>query len=705
MTLVLGGIAMFGSTVDVTQALIGAIDLEGIDPYENWEKATRPAGAALAPLWQPVYAELLADAAGGHAGNAQLLLTQINTSGEIAVEAPTRAMLRALAQGVPLREAERRFFIFRPETVAAKASLVGGAAVPVKLLHIGPAMPTAFETEVPPVPGLPQEMGQGLAQTVITGVIDDVMGFANERFRSSANGTRIERYWMQGMPAISGGRAVIGGEIDRAGIDALLQSVPEEAQVYDRMFQGGVYVMRRAPRGELGLTPYASLNARPHGFSQTHGTQVLDLAAGWQMESAPVDRPIMAVQLPQLATLETWGARLDLFILLGLQRLFHWADRWVEDGQLRRAPLVVNISYGVLAGPKDGSGLIEAEIARLVAARNAEGVPTAVVLPAGNGFRDNCHAEMILPPGRAKEVTLRLLPDDQSVSFVEIWLTGLERLRLSITPPQGARFDRLIQPNDAAYDWQGHLGAGLMQTMARIYVRPYPALPGATAARTRLTIAFLPSQNHEVPHQVVPAGAYQIQLANEGGRLLTAQIETQRDETPPSFPVWGRQAYLDHAMAHGWDDETADYTAPTEPSPLTRTGTLSAYATAAVPGVVVVGAAFDRDSRATAAPYSASGPTPGRARPDLAAVADESRAHPGVMAAATLSGGVTMFSGTSAAAPQVTRALVAALAANPGLDLGDVSGLIAGPLTDPRLGQGIMTFALQAGRPARRIRA
>ena len=692
---------MFGATVDVTQALIGATDLAGLDPYENWEKATRQPGAALVPLWQPVYVELRGDLPAGIAGAAQMLLGQIATSREIAVEAVTLAMLQGLAAGAALREADRRFFLFRPEVVAAKASLMGGAAIPVKLLHLGPAMPTAFDTAAA-VPPLPPHMGQGLASTVITGVIDDVMGLANERFRRSPTATRIERFWMQGMPAITGGAAVIGGEIDRAGLDAVLQASSEEIGVYDRLVANGVYVIARAPRGEVGLTPYDLLNARPFAFAQTHGTQVLDLAAGWPMGDAPLDRPIMAVQLPQLATLETWGARLDLFVLLGLQRLIHWADRWVEGGVTKRAPLVVNISYGILAGPKDGSGLIEAEIARLVAARNAEGVPTAVVLPAGNGFRDNCHARMTLPAGTADEVTLRLQPDDQSVSFVEIWLTGHQRLRLAITPPQGTRFDRLILPADTAFDWQGRLGGGLVQTMARVYVRPYPPLTGATMGRTRVTIAFLPSQNHEVPHQVVPAGAYVLRLTNEGRAPLDAHLETQRDETPSSFPSWGRQAYLDHAAAYGWDRQVAGYGAPA--GPIARAGTLSAYATAQGPGVLVVGAAFDRDNLGRAARYSAAGPNPGRARPDMAAVAEESQAHPGVLAAATLSGGVTRFSGTSAAAPQITRALVAALAANPALDLADVSGLFD-PLTpDAQLGTGLLAFRDQAGRPARRIR-
>jgi hypothetical protein len=191
----------------------------------------RPARAALVPLWQPVYAQVLADPAGGYSATAQTLLTQITTSGEIAAEGPVRRRLRALSLRAAPREVERRFFIFRPETVAALARLANGASIPVKLLHVGPAMPTSFETDLTTISALPEDRGETLARTVIPGVIDDVIGFANERFRHSIHQTRVERFWMQGMPLINGGRAVIGGEVDRAEIDALLQSQPEESQV------------------------------------------------------------------------------------------------------------------------------------------------------------------------------------------------------------------------------------------------------------------------------------------------------------------------------------------------------------------------------------------------------------------------------------------------------------------------------------------
>ncbi len=85
-----------------------------------------------------------------------------------------------------MRAMDNRFLICRPEAVTARASLSDGAAIAVKLLHFGPAMPTAFETDLASVPPSATPMGQATARTVITGVIDDTMGFANERFRRSA---------------------------------------------------------------------------------------------------------------------------------------------------------------------------------------------------------------------------------------------------------------------------------------------------------------------------------------------------------------------------------------------------------------------------------------------------------------------------------------------------------------------------------------
>ena len=146
------------------------------------------------------------------------------------------------------------------------------------------------------------------------------------------------------------------------------------------------------------------------------------------------------------------------------------------------------------------------------------------------------------------------------------------------------------------------------------------------------------------------------------------------------------------------------YDAPQPGSAVNRSGSLNAWATAVATGIVVAGGALGRDALSEAALYAGAGPTPGRAAPDLAAVSDESRAHPGVLAAATLSGGVTAFSGTSAAAPQVTRALVRALSVDPGFGLDDLSALAPDVVAEAaRLGAGWLPFVPQPGRPARRL--
>ena len=132
------------------------------------------------------------------------------------------------------------------------------------------------------------------------------------------------------------------------------------------------------------------------------------------------------------------GSRLDLFILLGVMRILYWADRWTKaDGKQVSAPVVINVSYGVHAGAKDGNGFLESEIAKLVSARNAKGYPTAVVLPSGNAYRAQTHAHMMLAQTKSQSLVLRVQPEDLSVSFAELWLEDLDQATLTIAPPVG----------------------------------------------------------------------------------------------------------------------------------------------------------------------------------------------------------------------------------------------------------------------------
>jgi hypothetical protein len=185
-------------------------------------------------------------------------------------------------------------------------------------------------------------------------------------------------------------------------------------------------------------------------------------------------------------------------------------------------------------------------------------------------------------------------------------------------------------------------------------------------------------------------------------------VEVQRDDTPSTFPQMGRQAYLDHPDVDAPDLETHDRTAPKTGAPVTRTGTLSALATEPGDNIVVVGGAFDRHSLPHGTPVRAALEAASgaglRRLPDLAAVSEETRAHPGQLASGLFSGSASLISGTSTAAPQITRAIVAQLAGStpPAYQLTKLPQPYINT-RDPRLGHGVLPFKPGPGRVRRRM--
>jgi hypothetical protein len=686
--------------------------LEAINPYEDWEFATRPDIDPTEPdpsaRWQPVYVAL------ENRPPLWLYAQQMIDAflaGRLTFDEDVAAFLNEIIAAKKTSiHPEPRFFIFRPENLSYSTD-ADGTPLPYSVIEVGPAIPMRYvtprgaygdaETTTLPAAGRSGE-------TVVTAVIDDFIGLANERFRDRTGKTRFRQFWAQGMPAFSkkyGKITVpaIGREWDKAKLDAALAAADYEPDFYSKLFPGGLPIFVPSERGTYPANLYDPSFMRPVSFSATHGSHVADLAAGYPQAAAPDDRPIVAVQLPQLATLETWGARLDLFVLLAVQRVLYWVDRWTDaSGKPVRAPVVINISYGVHAGPKDGSGFLEREIARLVKQRNDRGDPTAVVLPAGNSYRSRTHAEMTLDQGEVQGLSWRVQPEDLSVSFFELWLDDLASANLTIAPPVGPAQEFALSNATQVWDWQRTAYSSTPATIGRLYVQP------KSQQRTRIIFALCPTLNHGDPPHTAPPGAYRLTLRNDAPARLTANWDVQRDDTPSSFPAYGRQAYYDHEDISELDPETHRYDRPLPACPVKRENTLSAHATAVEENVIVVGGAFDRDALAAAALYASSGPASGTRRsPDLSAVSEETRSHPGILAAGTFSGSAALFNGTSVAAPQVTRAIVDAWSNGPLIGTVDNVNACVGKTvpggSEPRLGQKILTFRPQPDRPERRL--
>jgi len=710
--------------------------------------ATPGAGTTHVPLrvdmhhWNPVYVALRADGGGRFAPAARGLIAAIGSGAHLRPGPDAWRQLRTIAECEATRDVAHltRFFVYRPTCAAYKE--IDGV---FRVVLVGPAVDHAQVWSGVPDPAAALACDENpvcLDGPVATAVIDDAIGVAHDRLRGASGATRVAWYWRQGAEAAAPGAAMgdiaVGQVLAGAEIDALLaQAGGRERAFYPALEQelarraarpaltrrdlGPVMASDIAPEHEGaddltprrlralldGLDPDASLRRapavaaarrRPAEFRAAHGTHVADLAAGFDMHDAPANRPVIAVELPARATAETDGARVEVFALQGVIRALDWADNWLVEGRRCRIPLVLNISYGRTAGPKNGQGFLEREIARLVAARDRD-VPTKVVLAAGNAHCARLSGEIDLEPGRTETLDWIVQPDDRSSSFLEIRLPGDAEAVLQLDCPTGARLDLAVAAGavPAIRDWEvGGVPIG----------RAYLQRPEDEGGHLRVTLALAPTRNWEMPRQAVSCGAYRIALTNTGSAPIEqVHFDVQRDDSLPGYPALGRQSYLEHRSGLVKDPETGSYELPAPGSPLARRRTLSSFATALGPSLFVAGGAFAADHRPPAAQparYTPAGPGGARTGPDLAAVTEDGRFTPGQRAAGMFSGSTVVFRGTSAAVPQITRRLVELiLQRREDIAPGDLSGA-ALPQPDPRLGHGVLPSAPDQGRAPRR---
>lgn len=261
---------------------------------------------------------------------------------------------------------------------------------------------------------------------VIVAVIDDSLGFANARFTMNAVGhdglreTRFAHLWLQDLPLampaageeprpmVAFGQHFSRDDINQAFADCVEAEtgVINEMQVYRRL--------RGKVPGADAEAPF--MDAR----MASHGTHVLDIASGFDPAHPEAKKhPLLGVERPRSVTQDTSGRTLATYALAGLRQIMAWAEEIDLEKEL---PLVVVFSYGFQAGAKDGSTHLEEEIDRLVTERRAKGGETHIVLPAGNSFQDRTHARMQLDVAQTEVLEWVILPDDQTESFVEVWL-------------------------------------------------------------------------------------------------------------------------------------------------------------------------------------------------------------------------------------------------------------------------------------------
>lgn len=495
------------------------------------------------------------------------------------------------------------------------------------------------------------------ARAVIMAVIDDTFNLVHDRFVGDGRRSRIDFAWVQDGDHHSRSTVNFGREYERAEIESALRQMPyDEDQALD----------------DLGLLDFSTYGRRGLAWQGSHGTHVMDLAAGSDPTSASaINQRIIAVQLPELATRDTSGATLDVFVLAGLHFILDRA-RIISKSLKTPVPVVVNFSYAVAGGPHDGSHFIERTFHALIRQhQRLGGGLVEVVLPAGNRYLARGHA---ISQRSASTLSLpwRIQPADMTPNYLEIWLPdGARDIEVTVTRPDGSAPQRLIPTTTGTILARDAGGGGpdpdtviarLSLDRNRADSRPKGTADGHNATakakrKQRVLLVVAPTDPAWERRTTAPAGVWHVTVTAKS--LDDGHIEAwiQRDDAPFGYRRDGRPSYFDDPAYVRFDPMGDVEQRDVGDSVVHRFGSLSGIATRR--GTVVVGGYQLRDHKA--ALYSAAA-EPGMAAPDGLAVTDRSRVLGGVLGAGNRSGSALALNGTSVAAPQVARWLADHLA-------------------------------------------
>lgn len=494
----------------------------------------------------------------------------------------------------------------------------------------------------------------------IVAIIDEGIGYLNARFRrfeeifgNRVHKTRFLALWQQSVKPVTGmeGATI---EIGRVLTPDMIES--DLAQLGTRT-EGELYADRNA---EI----FGNRTHRSTEQSFSHGTAVLDLAAGANPTSREADVDILAVQLPPETLEDTSGTQLPPFLLMGLDWLLAYAASEAR-------PIIVNISLGYSAGTKTGDALLEKVMRERLAAFNAQfgtdgnGRPAAqLVFAFGNSHRERLNARVNLTNQLTDaEFGWAIQPEDPTPSFLQIHRTDTPKddlrgdISITIESPSGRVFN-VIPHVEHSEDILVPDEAGVQCMVGRVY-------QDRSEGTARITIAMAPTATVRSTGLVAEAGMWSVKVHRVSTEDVPFVLQVQRDDTATGFARGGRQSYLDHQNGYALDPRTENYELPEGTPGLTRKGTNSALMARAGNAIYLVGS-FEPDAsisadairptRESAASdqWSERAAGPG---PTFAAQSEDGVGNPGVIASGTFSDTTVLVNGTSVAAAKLTRDL------------------------------------------------
>ncbi len=526
-------------------------------------------------------------------------------------------------------------------TASVDAAEVSALVPLVERIELG----TAIDTRAP----VDFIDGQRRKARAVVGVIDDFVAFGHPSFEGHGPlkaHSRVSYVWSQDLarpraidPALWTAPSIVGYGYE---LSSLVPSAGPAPTLRE---------LRRAYPPQL--------------VRRSHGTAIAYIAAGnGRLSHKPRDDSdvdIVAVNLPRATVADTSGGALKVQALEAL----HYIVRRAGFGM----PVVVNFSYGTMAGPHDGSSLLEQAIDELIEIR--QGLLT-VVLPAGNAYQLQAHARFDLKAAASKVLHWRVPPDCQTPTFLEVWVpAGREAdLHLEVTDPGGVTVTA-----DAGQPLQSD-APGPLATFGVVYTADVSGVGSAT----KVLIALAPTGT-VVPRSKVLArhGLWRVRLKNRSAQRLDGlHAWIERNDSVRGQPHRGMQSYF--VDRNYWrEGQQPGEMADNPSSPVQRAGSYNSIGNGA--NTVVIGGYEGRIADQRVSAYSGGGPlrtaVGQRKGPETLAPSDESRQLPGLRVAGNETADTVRVNGTSVAAPQVTRLIAKWLAADPTLTLTQIRQRLA----------------------------
>ncbi len=489
----------------------------------------------------------------------------------------------------------------------------------------------------------------------VLGLIDGGMAFANQVFLDPDGGTRVKHFWRQDDTQDGNWP---GNEPRRpTPLDPKRAGPTPRDMGYGHELSGAAIrdaMQKHSHHGRLDEDAlYQYLQLWELSKPVDHGTHVMSLAGGAGSLLQPKDDDasrcdMIGVQFDLANVRDTSGGAMNVSVL---DALMYILARCTPDAQL-----VVNISWGTLAGPHDGSSILEAAMDQLI---ELHGGRLQVTVPAGNGYQSRTHANDTLAPGASLPLHWRVQPDDRTQSFLEIWIpNAAQGVEISVTPPGHEKPLPALRMGQSGM-WLNHGGLPMCGLIC----------PGESALGVGSTCALLalaPTFSRHPKAATAPFGSWQVTLTNTSTEPVVFDAYVERDDVALGQNTGARQSYFEDARYDTSGNIGSFVDHPDNPTPIRRSGTFNSLSTGQ--HTVSVGGIRRQPSlTGEFARYSPRKPDPDAARPqrpgvkkvpDTLAVSDDSPALWGVLGAGSLSGSVVRLAGTSSAAPLEARRLV-----------------------------------------------